>query len=95
MNADQKRKPTARRLPPDVEPLEKEIIDAFDEWIHETHPNPRRIGCPGRLALAELVVADTEFDDKYTLHHIGECAACLDDLSELREEFERMNQSSG
>jgi len=36
-----------RGLPPDAEPLEAEIIDAFDRWIHENHPNPQRIGCPG------------------------------------------------
>lgn len=94
MSSEQNTRPTPRRLPPDVEPLEAEIIDAFDEWVHENHPNPERIGCPGRLALAELVVADTKFDDESTLKHIGECAACLDDLTELRLEFERMNQGS-
>jgi hypothetical protein len=82
-----------RALPPDAEPLEAEIIDAFDRWVRKNHPNPQRIGCPGRLALAELVVADTKFDDEYTLRHIGECAACLDDLTELRQEFERMQGS--
>ena len=81
---------TKRRLPADVEPGEEELIEAFDRWIHNTQPNPERIGCPGRLALAELVVADTKFSDEYTLRHIGECAACLDDLTDLRQEFQRM-----
>jgi len=94
MSSGQDWKATPRRLPPDVEPGEAELIDAFYEWIHETHPNPQRIGCPGRLALAELVVADSKFDDEYTLKHIGECAACLDELTELRLEFEQMSQSS-
>jgi hypothetical protein len=83
-----------RGLPPDAEPLEAEIIDAFYRWIHENHPNPERIGCPGKLALAELVVADSKFDDEYTLNHIGECAPCLDELTELRLEFEQMNKNS-
>ena len=89
----QKSRPTRRGLPPDVEPGEAELIEAFDRWIHKKHPNPQRIGCPGRLALAELVVTDTEFEDKYTLKHIGECAACTDDLTELRLEYERMNMN--
>jgi hypothetical protein len=71
------------------------MIEAFDRWIHATYPNPQRIGCPGKLALAELVVADTKFEDEYTLKHIGECAACLDDLTELRLEFKRMMNSPG
>ncbi len=89
-----KSKLSHRDFPSDVEPGEEEIITTFDRWIHEMHPNPERIGCPGRLALAELVVTDTKFDDEYTLKHIGECAACLDDLTELRLEFERMQESS-
>lgn len=88
------RKASTRSLPVDVEPGEAELIHAFDRWIHDTHPNPQRIGCPGKLALAELVVADTKFEDEYTLKHIGECAACLDDLTELRLEFKRMTEGS-
>lgn len=83
-----------RSLPVDVEPGEEKIIEAFDRWIHATHPNPERIGCPGKLALAELVVADTKFDDEYTLKHIGECAACLDELTELRLEYKRMSETA-
>ena len=82
-----------RVLPADIDPGEEELIEAFDRWIHATHPNPQRIGCPGRLALAELVVTDTKFEDEYTLKHIGECAACLDELTELRLEFKRMMKS--
>ncbi len=82
-------------LPPDAEPIEAEIIAAFDRWIHKKHPNPHRIGCPGKLALAELVVADSKFDDEYTLYHVTECAPCLDELTELRMEFERMDKNSG
>lgn len=92
-----KRKPARRKsilhgLPPDVAPGEAELIEGFYLWLKATHPNPRRIGCPGKLALAELVVAESKFDDAYTLKHIGECAACVDDLTELRREFERMNK---
>lgn len=83
-----------RGLPPDVEPGEDLLIEAFDRWIHATHPNRERTGCPGTMALAELVVADTKFDDEYTLQHIGECAACLDDLTQLRLEFKRMLETT-
>jgi hypothetical protein len=83
-----------RALPTDIEPGEAELIEALDRLIHATHPNPRRIGCPGKLALAELVVTDSRFDDDYTLKHIGECAACLDDLTELHFELKRMNERS-
>lgn len=89
-----KSSPRRRSLPADVEPGEAELIEAFDQWIHETHPNPERKGCPGRLALTELVVADTKFEDEYTLKHIGECAACLDDLTEIRRELKEMTESS-
>ena len=81
---------TRRELPADIEPGEEELIEAFDRWIHATHPNPERIGCPGTLALADLVVADSKFEDEYTLKHIGECAACLDELTDLRLQFKRM-----
>jgi len=87
-------KSNRRALPADIEPGEEELIEAFDRWVHENHPNPERIGCPGGLALAELVVADTKFEDEYTLKHIGQCAACLDELTELRLQFKRMSESS-
>ena len=76
-------------LPPDVEPGEAEILEAFDDWIHETHPNPERIGCPGRAALFALQTCTGKFEDEYTLTHIGECAACLDELTEIRKDLER------
>jgi hypothetical protein len=50
-------------LPPDAEAGEAEIINGFYRWVRRNHPNRRRIGCPGRIALAELVVADSKFDD--------------------------------
>ena len=85
-------KPHRRDLPTDIEPGEEELIEAFDRWVHEKHPNPERVGCPGRLALAELVVTDTKFEDEYTLKHISQCAACVDDITELRLEFKRMKE---
>jgi hypothetical protein len=87
-------KPNGRSLPSDIEPGEAELIEAFDRFIHANHANPKRIGCPGKLALAELVVADTKFEDESTLKHIGECAACVDDLTELHFEWKRMNERS-
>jgi hypothetical protein len=82
-----------RVLPSDLEPGEAELLVAFDAWLHKTYPNAARIGCPGLLALAELVVADSKFDDEYTLRHIGECAACVDDITTLNADFRWMNQN--
>lgn len=76
-------------FPSDVEPGEAEIPQAFDEWIHETHPNPERIDCPGRQALLALETCKGKFEDEYTLKHIGECAACLDELGEIGRELRR------
>jgi hypothetical protein len=90
INPGPKRK---RVLPTDLEPGEAELLAAFDTWLHKTYPNPGRIGCPGILALAELVVADSKFDDEYTLRHIGECAACVDDITALNADFQWMKDN--
>jgi hypothetical protein len=82
-----------RGLPADVEPGEVELLEAFDRWIHKHHANPERVGCPGLLSLAELVVADSKFDDEYTLRHIGECAACVDDIKMLNVDFQWMRDN--
>jgi len=53
-------------------------------WIHETHPNRERKGCPGRERLEAVVRARTKVEDKYTLDHIGHCAACLDEMKDIK-----------
>jgi hypothetical protein len=70
-------------FPPDLDPGEAELLIAFDIWIHEKHPNRERIGCPGRERLEAVVRAKTKVEDQYTLDHIGQCAACLDEMLEI------------
>ena len=63
---------------------EKDLIEAFESVVHREFPNPKRIGCPARGALAQLVIhaADPEF--AVLLTHIRQCAPCFDELKELR-----------
>jgi hypothetical protein len=74
-------------LPSDLDPGEAELLEEFDRWIHREHPNPERRGCPGRQKLLALARAKTKFEDQYTLDHIGVCAACLDELREIKREL--------
>lgn len=74
-------------LPSDVEPGETELLGAFDRWVHTAHPNPERKGCPDRSVLTALALAKEKFEDEYTLTHIGHCAACLDDLKQIKREL--------
>ncbi len=88
MNREQfKSGPGGPDLPSDVEPGEPELLEAFDRWVHTTHPNPERKGCPGKSVLMALALAKEKFEDEYTLTHIGHCAACLDDLREIKQEL--------
>jgi len=88
MNWEQvKTGPGGSDLPSDVEPGESELIQAFDRWIHVAHPNPERKGCPGKSVLMALALAKEKFEDEYTLNHIGRCAACLDDLKQIKREL--------
>ena len=74
-------------LPTDVEPGEPELLEAFDRWIHFVHPNPERKGCPRKSVLMALALSREKFEDDYTLTHIGHCAACLDDLKQIKREL--------
>jgi hypothetical protein len=61
-----------------------DLIIAFDRAVHEDHPNPERVGCPGRPALATLAKESCIIRPESILEHIRDCAACLDELKELR-----------
>lgn len=76
-------------LPKDLDPGEAELLQEFDRWVHEHHPNPERIGCPERDTLVALVLAKSKFEDDYTLDHIGHCGACLDELLAIKQEFQK------
>jgi hypothetical protein len=56
-------------------------------WILEIHPDLERKGCPGRERLEVVVKARTKVKDKYTLDHIGQCAACLDEMRDIKREI--------
>lgn len=74
-------------FPPDMDPGEAELLVAFDLWIHDKHPNPERKGCPGRERLVAVVQAKQKVEDQYTLEHVGECAACLDEMRGIKREL--------
>lgn len=74
-------------LPKDLDPGEAEILEAYSRWVHERYPNPKRFGCPERETLVALVLAKAKFEDEYTLDHIGLCAACLDEILQIKKEL--------
>lgn len=61
-----------------------DLITAFDRSVHEDHPNPERVGCPGRPSLTTLVQGSRTLCSGPILNHIRNCAACLDELKALR-----------
>lgn len=70
--------------------LEEELLDAFDRVVHQDHPNPHRIDCPGTSALQKLASDLVGAQSASILAHIRQCAPCVDELRELR----RSRQSS-
>lgn len=60
------------------------LIAAFARHLQEEHPNPGRIGCPGRAVLTQLATKTDTLDPAPLLEHIRRCAACLADLRDLR-----------
>ncbi len=60
------------------------LIAAFDRAVHEDHANPERVGCPGRAVLTMLAKESATLSSDCILEHIRNCAACLDELKELR-----------
>jgi len=61
-----------------------DLIAAFGRRVHEEHPNPERVGCPGRAALTRLATEPDPLGPDSILDHIRQCAACLDELRDLR-----------
>lgn len=66
-----------------------DLILAFDRAVHEDHPNPERVGCPGRPALTTLAKQPAKTRPGSLLEHLRNCAACLDELKELRLAIKR------
>jgi hypothetical protein len=61
-----------------------DLIAAFDRLVHAEHPNPQRVGCPGPTALASLAKDPGTLETEPILDHVRQCAACLDELRDLR-----------
>jgi hypothetical protein len=66
-----------------------DLIAAFDRTVHEERPNPQRVGCPGRPALTMLARESATLSSDSILEHIRNCAACVDELKELRLAMKR------
>jgi hypothetical protein len=61
-----------------------DLIAAFGRRVHEEHPNSERVGCPGRPALTMMAKESATLPSSSLLEHVRNCAACLDELKELR-----------
>ncbi len=61
-----------------------DLIATFGRHVREAHPNTERVGCPGQLALTTLAAAAANLGSESILDHIRNCAACLDELKQLR-----------
>ena len=66
-----------------------DLIAAFGCRVHEEHPNPERIGCPGRAALTRVATELEALGPDSILDHVRQCAACLDELRDLRRSSKR------
>ncbi len=66
-----------------------DLIEAFDRVVHEDHLNPDRAGCSGRPVLTVLAKDSKPLGSDSLLEHIRHCAACLDELKELRLAMKR------
>jgi len=63
---------------------ETELMAAFETVVHRDFPNPQHIGCPGREFLEALAAGRRDDQSAPILAHIRECAACFDQLKQLR-----------
>jgi hypothetical protein len=61
-----------------------DLIAAFGRQVYQEHPNPERAACPGRPALTELANEPEVVRSDSILDHLRQCAACLEELKELR-----------
>ena len=66
-----------------------DLIEAFDRVMHEDHLNLDRASCPGTPALTVLAKDSKQHGSDSLLEHIRHCAACLDELKELRLAMKR------
>jgi hypothetical protein len=67
-----------------------QLIAAFDRSVHEDHPNPQRSGCPDQTLLTRLA-SEPALGTESVLDHLRQCAACLDQLRDLRSLRKRLH----
>ncbi len=60
------------------------LVAAFGNHLRKGHPNPERVNCPGRAVLISVAGKPLASHANAVLAHIRKCAACLDELKELR-----------
>jgi hypothetical protein len=65
-----------------------DLIAAFGRRVHEEHPNPERVGCPGKPALTRLAREPAALGVDCILDHVRQCGTCLDELKRLRKSVE-------
>jgi len=68
-----------------------DLIAAFGRRVRKEHPNPKRVGCPGRPALTRVATQPEALGTDSILDHVRRCAACLDELKNLRMSSKRVN----
>ncbi len=81
---DQARSGTTRGVILSREEELDDLIAAFGRRLHQQHPNIERIGCPGRHPLHKLAMEPESLAPGSILDHVRQCAACLDELREIR-----------
>lgn len=64
----------------------KELLQASEAVLEKDHPNPNRIGCPGRAILEQLANFSEEHVpvDADVIRHITECFPCFHELRQMR-----------
>lgn len=62
------------------------LLEASEAVLEKDHPNPNRIGCPGRAVLGELANFSEERVpvEADVIRHITECYPCFLELRGMR-----------
>lgn len=76
-------------LPPDVEPGEAEILEAYRHWLYSECQNPDRKGCPELSRIWDVAMTKEKIQDLGVLEHISQCLPCYQEWSELLAELRR------
>ena len=61
---------------------EEDLIEALEQVVREDHPNPQRVGCPGKKALTKAATSPKHASQS-VLNHIAKCAPCMKEYDRL------------